>query len=74
MECCQYKKKDKKLPRDNCRILYLSEIDEMKPTIECATVHYKNGVPYIEKEYKIPIKTGLKWCYNDEFDFYVIEK
>ena len=46
----------------------------MKPTIECATVHYKNGVPYIEKEYKIPIKTGLKWCYNDEFDFYVIEK
>lgn len=67
------RKKDKCLPKNNTTILYLSETEVLKPSINFATVHDMGEYMYIHNGiYKLPVSTGLKWCYA--YDITVDEK
>lgn len=68
--------KNKQLPHDNCRILFLSEIELFKPTIEFATIHNENDENVYAVMYngiKVPINTDFKWCYIDDIE-HIIEE
>ena len=61
--------KDKQLPKNNSEILYVSEVEGFKPAIETATVRSGNDYTHIHNGIcELPVSTGFKWCYADEFE------
>ncbi len=67
------RKKDKNLPQNNSSILYVSEVEGLKPTIAFATVRSNGEYTHIHNGFCVlPVGTGFKWCYVCDIE--VIEK
>lgn len=61
------RKKNKNMPRLHSTVIYVLESGECKPTFGVGTIYGEERFPYIcSGMIKLPIKTGLKWCYVDE--------
>lgn len=67
------RKKNKNLPRLHSTVIYVLEKDGYKSTFGVGTVYGDERFPNIYSGMiRLPIETGLKWCYIDELE--IIEK
>lgn len=61
------RKKDKNFPRLHSTVIYVLEKEGCSPSFGVGTIYGDERFPTIYSGMiRVPIKTGLKWCYVDE--------